>query len=105
MMSDSSPSTTYDHERLIKVVRSVRNRWRLRILLRGLALLVLCAVALTLLAGYAIDLSRFDTTAVTWVRMLAYLALAAVFARILVWPLLRRVSDEQVALYLEEHEP
>jgi hypothetical protein len=94
-----------DHRQLLEVVRTVRNRWRLKLLLRGTALLVTTAAALALAAGYAIDASRFDAGAVAAVRVLAYLVLAAVVLRFVAWPLLRRVSDERVALYLEEHEP
>lgn len=94
-----------DRQNLLRVVRTVRNRWRLRVALRGLAVVILVAAALVLGAGYAIDASRFDPAAVNAVRWLAYLALVAVAWRFLVRPLRRRVGDERVALYLEEHEP
>src|SRR5690606_6796030 len=38
-------------------------------------------------------------------RIIVFGVLAALTVRYLVLPLMRRVSDEQVALYLEEHEP
>lgn len=94
-----------DHRQLLAIVRSVRNRWRLRVLLKGLAVLVVSATALLLASGWAIDASRFDAGTVSAVRILAYLAFAALLARAVVWPLARRVSDERVALYLEEREP
>jgi len=94
-----------EREQLLRVVRSVRNRWRLRVMLRGAALLMLSAVGLLLLAGYAIDSLRFDPTAVAVVRLAAWLAFGAVTLRLVALPLFRRVSDQRVALYLEEHEP
>ena len=94
-----------DHEQLLAIVRSVRNRWRLKVLLKGLAVLVVSAMALLLVSGWAIDASRFDAATVTAVRIVVYLAFLALFVRSVIWPLVRRVSDERVALYLEENEP
>ena len=94
-----------DRARLRKVVRSVRNRWRFRMVLRGTALVALAAVVLLVAAGYAVDASRFDATAVAVARILAYLVFVAVLWLVLVRPLIRRVSDERVALYIDEHEP
>src|SRR5690606_21706363 len=48
---------------------------------------------------------RFDPSVVTGVRIGSYIVLAALAVRCLVLPLLRRASDTQVALYLEEHDP
>ena len=94
-----------EYATLIQVVRSVRRRWRLRVLLRGTCFLLLSAVAFLLAAGYVIDASRFDTGMVTAARLFGYLTLAAVLIQFLIRPLLRRVSDRRAALYLEEHEP
>ena len=94
-----------DHQQLLAVVRAVRRRWRLRVLLRGTAVALLAALLLWLLAAYAVDAARFDAGVVTVVRLLAYALVALTLWRWVGRPLLRRVSDEQVALYLEEHEP
>ncbi len=99
------PPPRDDHHQLLAVVRSVRRRWRLRKVLRGVALSVLAVALLWLLGGYAIDASRFDAAVVGLVRVLAYGLLAVAVCWLVGRPLLRRVSDEQVALYLEEHEP
>ncbi|MEE8278467.1 MAG: DUF4175 family protein, partial [Thermoanaerobaculia bacterium] len=40
-----------------------------------------------------------------WFRGILWFVMAALAARFLIWPLARRVSDEQAALYLEENEP
>jgi hypothetical protein len=94
-----------DNDELLSVVRSVRNRWRLRVLLRGVALVMLSAMALLLLAGWVIDAFRFDATAVTVVRVAAWTVFSVIALRVLILPLFRRVSDKRVALYLEENEP
>lgn len=97
--------TGSERDELLGVVRSVRNRWRLRVLLRGAAMVTLSAMTLLLLAGWVIDVFRFDATTVTIVRVAAWAIFASVLLRVLILPLFRRVSDERVALYLEEHEP
>jgi hypothetical protein len=51
------------------------------------------------------DHFRYEPWAVSSFRLFAYLALLALAVRFLVLPLWGRVSDERVALYLEEHEP
>ena len=98
-------STGSERDELLSVVRSVRNRWRLRVLLRGAALVMLSAMTLLLLAGWVIDVFRFDATTVTIVRVAAWAIFTTLLLRVLILPLFRRVSDGRVALYLEEHEP
>lgn len=92
-------------QQLLRVVRTVRNRWRLKVLLRGVAQALLAGAALLLVVGYAVDATRFDATTVNVLRALTYLVLATLAAFFIGRPLLRRVSDERVALYLEENEP
>ena len=48
---------------------------------------------------------RFSAEAVVWLRLLTWGTLAITTIWFIVRPLFRRVTDEQVALYLEEHEP
>jgi hypothetical protein len=93
------------HEDLVRIVRSVKHRWRLRVLLRGLAIVLATGVGALLISAYGMDYFRFDDRAVLWFRVFAYLALVVVAVRFLILPLTKRVSDERVALYLEEHEP
>jgi hypothetical protein len=93
------------HETLLGVIRRVRARWRLKLALRGAAI-VLGALVIAVLAGaWVMQTARFAPGAITGVRIGAYLLLAALFVQYVVRPLLRRASDEHVALYLEEHEP
>lgn len=93
------------HGALRRVVRMVRRRWRLKLVLRGLAITGAGTIAAVLAATYGMDQLRFATAAVTAFRVAAYAVPLALLARFLVIPLLRRAPDERVALYLEEHEP
>jgi hypothetical protein len=94
-----------DRDALLRVIRSVRNRWRLRVALRGLAILLAIGLAIFLISAFGLDRLRFTPTAVLVFRIFAYTSAAAVAVRYLFLPLLRRVAAERVALYLEEHEP
>ena len=87
------------------LLRSVRRRWRLRIALRGLAWTVGLTLAVALVSALALERLRFTAEAVTALRVLTWGTVLAGLAIFLVRPLLRRVTDHQVALYLEEHEP
>ena len=94
-----------NHEDLVRIVRSVRRRWRLKVLLRGLGILLAVGVIALLISAYGMDYFRFDDTAVLWFRAFSYATLAIVAVRFVALPLAKRISDERVALYLEEHEP
>ncbi len=96
---------TADRQRLLRVLRGVRNRWRLRTLLRGFAIVGLGLLGVLVVSGPLLERLRFDATAVLWLRAFSWLLVLGLGLWYLVRPLLRRVSDEQVALYLEEHEP
>ena len=90
---------------VLAIIGSVRSRWRLRIVLRGGAILLAAAFGAFLLSAFGLEAARFSAGAVTALRLVAWLVVALVAAVFLVRPLLKRVTDEQVALYLEEHEP
>ncbi|UCG86331.1 MAG: DUF4175 family protein [Gemmatimonadota bacterium] len=93
------------HSDLIGMIRSVRNRWRLRIVLRGLGILLAGGIVSFLISAYGMDYFRFTPAAVAVFQVLTYGTLMALLVRFLIIPLARKVSDERVALYLEEHEP
>ncbi|HVR28106.1 MAG TPA: DUF4175 family protein [Thermoanaerobaculia bacterium] len=94
---------TYDE--LLRAIRTTRRRWRLKVLLRGLAVFLGVGLATVAVSIWALDRFHYGDVAVSVVRILVWVALAALAVRFLVLPLLRRVSDRQVALYIEEHEP
>lgn len=90
---------------LLEVVRDVRRRWRVRQLIQGVAVTLGIGFAVFFIATFGIDRLRFEDGAVLAFRILLWVAAAGLVAWFVVRPLLRRVSDTQVALYLEEHEP
>lgn len=90
---------------MLEVVRDVRRRWRARQLIQGVAVSLGIGFAVFFVATFGIDRLRFDDGAVLVFRILLWAAAAGLLAWFVVRPLLRRVSDAQVALYLEEHEP
>ncbi|HEU5208657.1 MAG TPA: DUF4175 family protein [Longimicrobiales bacterium] len=91
--------------RLLDLIRAVRNRWRAKLLVRGLAFTGAAALALFVLLSYVVSRSGFTPAAVITLRVLGWGGVLAVAWYWLVRPLLRRPSDQQVALYIEENEP
>lgn len=93
------------HRAMEGMVAGARRRWRLRLALRGAALAGGLTVAALFLSALVLERFRFDPIAVLWLRVVTWGTLLASVSFFLVRPLLRRVTDRQVALYLEEHEP
>src|ERR687895_580655 len=89
---------------LIDIIRRVRQRWRLKLALRGVVSVMATVVLLTLVAAYGLEWARFSGASMVAARIVIVLAILASVAYFLVRPMMRRVTDEQVALYLEEHE-
>ncbi|MGH9310266.1 MAG: DUF4175 family protein, partial [Vicinamibacterales bacterium] len=90
---------------LIGIVHQVRRRWRMKLALRGFVLVAALAVAVFVVAAFGLESWRFAPRAILTLRVMLPLAILGLIAFFFVRPLMRRVSDEQVALYLEEHEP
>jgi hypothetical protein len=90
---------------LIGIIRQVQKRWRFKLALRGAATVAALMVAVFFAAAFGLESSRFAPAVILTFRVLLPLALLALIGLFFVRPLMRRVSDEQVALYLEEHEP
>jgi len=87
------------------VIREIRAGWRRKLLVRGVLGLLVAGAVILIGAGVALEALRFSPGAILTFRVATLAALALAAAWFLVRPLLTRVSDEQVALYLEEHEP
>ncbi|HEY3885537.1 MAG TPA: hypothetical protein VGL62_10045, partial [Vicinamibacterales bacterium] len=96
---------TDDRAGLIAIIHEVRRRWRMKIAVRGAALMTGCAAAALILSAWGLQWMRFTPESILVFRILFGIVLAGLAYACLVHPLLRRVTDEQVALYLEEHEP
>src|SRR5260221_7989026 len=97
--------THASYDELRRVIHDVRRRWRLKIALRGIALLMATGLATFAVSAYAMDHFRYEAWAVNAFRVFAYVTLLALAGRFLVLPLWGRVSEDRVALYVEEHEP
>jgi hypothetical protein len=96
---------TEGYPQLLRVVRYVRSRWRLRNVLKGAAFLLVFGIVAFAISAYGMEQFRYSPWSVRLFRIFTYLALIALFLRFLYRPLSRRVTDEQVALYMEEHDP
>src|SRR5438105_9540718 len=90
---------------LLEVIRQVRNRWRRRLVARG-AVIVLAGTAVALLlSARGLETFKFSAAAIIAFRVIAVAVFGALVAYGLIGPLRRRVTDSQVALYLEECNP
>jgi len=101
-------NTSFDatrHEDVLRVVKQVRARYRTRVALKGLAIVLGSGLLAFVISVWGLERLRFTPQSVIAFRTLVWLSVAVLTGRYLVWPLMRRVSDEQAALYLEEHEP
>src|SRR5262245_11414283 len=90
---------------LVDVIRSVRNRWRLRLALRGAVVVLAGTLLALLLSASGLESFRFSVTAIIAFRILSVAVFVGLLFYGLVWPLRRRVTDAQVAMYLEECDP
>src|SRR2546423_6544606 len=90
---------------LVDVIRRVRNRWRLKLALRGAVVVVAGTVLALLLSASGLESFRFSAPAIITFRIVTVAVFVALLFYGLVWPLRRRVTDAQVAMYLEECDP
>jgi hypothetical protein len=90
---------------LVEIIRQVRRRWRMKLALRGALGVVGVGLLLLVLSALGLESWRFTPGAIITFRIILGVGLAGLVGYLLVRPLMRSASDEQVALYLEEHEP
>ncbi|MGE3705659.1 MAG: DUF4175 family protein [Vicinamibacterales bacterium] len=98
-------SASARHQELIDVIHRVRNRWRMRLALRGVVVVVAGTLLALLLSASSLEALRFSPGAITSFRLAAFIVFAGLTWIGLVRPLMRRVTDSQVAMYLEESDP
>ena len=95
-----------DHRtELVDVIRGVRNRWRVRLALRGAVVVVAGTMLALLLSASGLESFRFSVPAIITFRIISVAVFVGLLFYGLVWPLRRRVTDAQVAMYLEERDP
>ncbi|MBM3771491.1 MAG: DUF4175 domain-containing protein [Acidimicrobiia bacterium] len=90
---------------LIDIIRRVRGRWKMRLALRGMVIVLAGTLLALLLSASSLEALKFSPTAIVAFRITAFLVFAGLLFIGLVRPLRRRVTDSQVALYLEEKDP
>src|SRR4029453_9509112 len=90
---------------LVEVIRQIRNRWRLKLALRGLVVVVAGSLLALFLSPSGLETLKFSPAAIISFRLIVAIVFAAL-ATVWLWrPLRRQVSDAQVALYLEKQDP
>ena len=94
-----------DRSTLLNVIRQVRQRWRVKLAIRGAVGFLAATIIALVVSAYALEALRFSAGAILAFRITLLIVAAGCAAWFMVRPLMRKVSDEQVALYLEEHEP
>src|SRR3954451_18845871 len=90
---------------LVDVIRRVRNRWRARLALRGAVVVAAGTVLALLLSASGLESFRFSAPAIITFRVVTVAVFVGLLLYGLVWPLRRRVTDAQVAMYVEERDP
>jgi hypothetical protein len=90
---------------LLRTIQHVRGRWKLALLLRGASICVVTALVLIALSALGFAEFGFTPQTITALRWIVGLTALAVFVVVVVLPAMRTVSDERVALYIEEREP
>jgi len=83
---------------LVEIIRQIRNRWRLKLALRGIVVVVAGSLLALLLSASGLEALRFSPAAIISLRIVVALVFAALAGAWLWMPLRRRVSDGQVAL-------
>jgi hypothetical protein len=90
---------------LIDVIHRVRSRWKMRLALHGVVIVIAGTLLALLLSASSLEALKFSPTAVIGFRITALLVFAGLVWIGLIRPLMRRVTDSQVAMYLEEKDP
>jgi len=94
-----------DYPRVARRLNTVRRAWKRTAALSGLAVVVLESTGLFAVAILFDVLYRPRPPVRVGIFALAVAALGYLVARNIVAPLLRRIADTQLALYVEEHDP
>src|SRR5688572_2579908 len=96
--------TSADRSDLTSIIQDIRKRWRLKLALRGAAFVVAGGILALLMSAYALEHLKFSPGSIIAFRIAMVMVSGALAAYFFVLPQWRKVTDEQVALYLEECE-
>jgi hypothetical protein len=91
--------------RLVEALALLRRHRQRRLLLESGVRVTVAALAAVILALIVLTIAGSGSAAVVSVRFIGYLLIGAVAVRFALLPLLRRASDERMALYVEERAP
>ena len=105
MATSAEPTLSGTQQPLAGALAGFRRRWRWRHLAVGIELTLGVMLVAFWLAAMALQAARFAGASVTVARWSLGLLVAIAAARWVVYPLVRRVDDAQLALYLEERVP
>jgi hypothetical protein len=94
-----------DRSELTQIIHQIRKRWRLKLAMRGAAFVVAGGVLALLVSAYGLERLKFSPGSVIAFRVAMIMISSVLTGYFFVLPQWRRVTDEQVALYLEECEP
>src|ERR1043165_187975 len=90
---------------LLGIIRYVRARWRARLAVKGAVRAFAVNVAVFFALAYLMQWSRFTPASILFARLVLAASIVGSVYFFLAKPLRRRVTDDQVALYLEEKNP
>src|SRR5437868_5472760 len=90
---------------LTTIIREIRKRWRVKLALRGAMFVVGGGILALLVSAYALEHLKFSPGSIIAFRVAMMMVSGTLAWYFFVQPQWRKVTDEQVALYLEECEP
>ncbi len=105
MATFAEPTVSGSSRPLADALNGLRRRWRWRHAAVGLAVTLGVALIAFWIAAAALQATRFPAQGITAARWGLGILVAAVAGRWMVYPLVRRVPDARLALYLEERVP
>src|SRR5919197_997132 len=104
-MFDFLKSASTPPSDLLGIIRYVRARWRARLAVKGAVRAFVVNVGVFFALAYLMQWSRFTPSSIRFARLVLAASIVGSVYFLLVKPLRRKVTDDQVALYLEEKEP
>jgi uncharacterized membrane protein len=90
------PGSSDRREELVAVIHRVRNRWRLKLALRGAVIVVAGTLLALMLSASSLEALRFSPAAIISFRLIALIVFAGLVMIGFVQPLRRRVTDGRV---------
>ena len=90
---------------LTGIIHDIRKRWRMKLGMRGAAFFVAGVALALVMSAYGLERLKFSPGSIIAFRVAMIMIAGVLAGYFFVLPQWRRVTDEQVALYLEECEP